>query len=122
MSPASPSSPSSSPPVPPESSTESSSLPPVHPPDRLHYSRRDPAVAPSGPVFSLTSPTADPDTEVPYHSYYLRDHSTLLPPDHYTSTSISVVVESGTYREAVQSPEWRTAMATELDALARTQT
>ena len=34
----------------------------------------------------------------------------------------SVVVEPGTYREAVQSPEWCTAMAEELDALIYTQT
>ena len=70
----------------------------------------------------MTSPAADPDTEVPSHSYSLRDRSTLLPPDRYASISVSIAVELGTYREAVQSPEWRTAMAEELDALARTQT
>ena len=43
-------------------------------------------------------------------------------PDRYASTSVSVVVEPGTYREAVQLPEWRTAMAEELDALTRTHT
>ena len=43
-------------------------------------------------------------------------------PDRYASTSVSVAVEPGTYREAVQSPEWRTSMAEVLDVLAHTQT
>ena len=114
VSPSTPASPTPSHPPVSESTIEPPSLPLVHPPIRHQYSRRDPAVPPPSPVFSMT--------EVPSHTYSLRDRSTLVAPDRYASTSVSVAVEPSTYREAVQSPKWRTAMAEELNALARTHT
>lgn len=62
--------------------------------------------------------------EVSSHTYFLCDSSVLHPPTHYasSSTSVSDVIELGTYSEEVQSPEWLTTMAEELDCLSWTHT
>ena len=122
-----PASPSPVPPEdpPPVSLLESSeTLPPRHPPVQVHYHRRTTQTAPLMPAPPVTPPAVDLTTEVPTHSYSLRDRSTIVPPNRFAavSTGVSGVFEPGTYREAAQSPEWCAAMSEELDALARTQT
>ena len=73
-------------------------------------------------VVSVATPVVDQADEVPSHTYSLRDRSTLAPPVRFAaaSTSFTGVHEPGTNREAVQSPEWQTAMTEELDVSVRT--
>jgi hypothetical protein len=57
-----------------------------------------------------------------HQGYYLRDRSTIEPPDLYGFPSVVVIIELSNYHEASSIHEWRLAMPEELDALDRMST
>lgn len=83
------------------------SLSPAHLPLHFCYHHQGTTVPPPRLVIYDSSLTIDPTLKVSYPTYFSCDRSTLHPLVRYaiTSTSLSDVLEQGTYRKAVQSLE-----------------